>query len=164
MAGSGGDLSWLKPLSPDGNLSDDALGCHRGDFEIMNVRNAQPGFTYGYARATRGRVRHFQRKCYKVVSHEDPERMGDAEDPNYAAAGLDSTQDFDDVVLMKCPTERVRERQRERIQRTEASLKGVTAEYLDGAGEVGGNYHSSQRPIRYKAPHHRIEHGKTRAD
>ena len=164
MSASGGDLSWLKPLNPEGNLSEEALGCHKGDFSHMNVRNWQTGFTYAYARRNDGRIRHYKRMGYRVVTQDDPEYIGDADDPDFAAAGLDSSFGTGDVILMKCPTERVRKRQQERIAYTESMLKGVTDEYLDRAGEVGGNYHSTQRPIRYRRADHRLEHGKSRAD
>ena len=44
----GGQRALYRPLNQEGHYSGDAHGCHRGHMEVLNVRNARPGFRYYY--------------------------------------------------------------------------------------------------------------------
>ena len=153
MAGGGLPREWLRPLRPDGNLNDpnDALGCHRGDFEHMNVVNAQPGFSYYYAKNSPGAITSLMRRGYELVTSDHPERLGDVYNPNHGSnpTGL---QAFGELVLMRIPTERAaRERQKE-AEQIKSQLSGATKEFLDES-----DVDTLGRPIRYQNPGHGVQ-------
>jgi hypothetical protein len=155
MPGGGLPREWLRPLRRDGHLNDpnDALGCHRGDFEHLNVVNAQPGFRYYYARNKSGSIARFLRQGWELVTSDHPEKMGHIHNPHYSdnPSGL---QQYEELVLMRIPTEVAAQRRQERAAQVKAQLTGATKEFLEESDtDLQG------RPIRYRRDEHVVRYG-----
>lgn len=107
MLGGGEDARYLIPLMPDGNIQgSDGRGCHRGDFDYLNPRNTVPGRTYYHAVRSHAGVQKAAIKGWQVVQPDDPERLGDSNNPDFQAAGLDGFQTAGETVLMYMPEDR----------------------------------------------------------
>lgn len=154
--GGGGSLEWMRPVQPDGNRYPDRLGCHVGDTECFNIRCPQPGWIYAFPRRNQGQVNHFLRIGGRVIGPDDPEMIGIRNDPNFQAAGLDTSMGMGDVIAMKIPLHVVERRRKERSARNRAALAQASAAYLDGGSDIERRLSSPDRPIRFKDPRHGI--------
>lgn len=127
MLGGGEDSRLYVPLTREGNLADsEALGCHRGTYEWMNVTNAQPGYIYYLGRRTEAGLRQAALRGWQVVPPDSPERLGERTDPNFQAAGLDGVQTGGELVLMYMPESRYRVLCEEREERS-ARMRDMSA-------------------------------------
>lgn len=111
-----------------------SVGCHRGAYEALNVRNAQPGMIYYYAARRRGVLR-FLNRGWEVVLDSDPERWG-AELPDKVQAQLGGEKAFQDVVLVRAPEDLVRAENDEKAAQARAALNGSEQAYFDQGRRV----------------------------
>lgn len=151
---SGGDLQWIRPILPD----DDApLGAHRGNFEALNVRNAQRGFHYYYPRKDPSQILRFLNMGWEVVTKDHPESYG-AELPPDIGLPLDGVQAFHDVVLMRIPKDQYRAYKAERIERRRAALEANYIAFKNKERERLQGLAPHQRPqgrdLYYQGPGH----------
>lgn len=134
MISGGGNRRRLLPLQPDGNLTPGRLGCHRGDYESLNVPNPQRGrHYYGFENTPRGRLMA-QQRGYTLIRAGDPEYPGefDAEgNLRLGGAGAETLFTFGSLVMGWCPEEKWAERRRATAERARAMQRGATQTFLD---------------------------------
>jgi hypothetical protein len=94
---------------------------------------------------------------YEVVPPDSPEHKGKVVNLNYAQFGLDNYQVHGDVVMLRIPEERFRERQEMKTTLNQAGLTGVTQNYESRGMSLEERYgSSSDGPIYYRGPGHGI--------
>ncbi len=152
-AGEKQDL--MRPQDQQGNYTKGAVGCHKGHMEVLNVRNAKPGFRYYYPRTEPSSVRRALRQGWQPVSKTDPERMGEEEAPDLVAAGLDTTLTRNDIVLCRMPEERYREWRAQIDRRSEGTRGDSAAEYLEKGRPLQEAYGND---VYFKATGHGLRH------
>jgi len=133
MRGGGRDREELNNFNPDAyHQSDDPdkmMGCHKGDFAMLNIRNAQPGDTYSWANDTPTDVMKARMTGKRVVHADDPERAGFADMLGYDEGSLDSTgAGPPGVVLMKRSAKDERRVREEQQSQREKLLRSGDAE------------------------------------
>jgi len=131
----------FKPLDQDGNFTRDALGCHRGHMEVLNVRNPRPGFRYYYPRTDPSSMRRALRRGWQPCKLTDPERLGEEESPDLVGTGLDTSLQRQDIILCRMPEERYRA-QRAEIDALSERMQGdeSAAEFLEKGRAFEGAY------------------------
>ena len=155
--GVGESREVMRPLDQSGNYSPGARGCHRGHMEVLNVKNAKPGFHYYYARTDPSSIERSLRRGWEFVKLTDPERMGEEKRADLAAAGLDATMTRNDIVLCRMPDSRYREL-REQINRlSEGTRSDGSSEYLE-RGRSLQETHGQGEPIYFKSRGHGFRH------
>lgn len=134
---------------------EDMIGCHAGDFQCLNLGNAQPGYEYVWESANpRARV-GISIRGGEVV------KQGDAE---YAAlskmvgapTGLDTATMFGDVVLVRYPVERVRQRREQEQRAALQQLRGTESDFVNRADSLERSL-SPRRPSRFRRGDHHME-------
>ena len=140
----GGSNEWLQELTPEGNTQTDGYveirGGHRGFFTALNVGNPQPGFEYEWSVNSARDIQLARMKGWRQVQGDDPEMaafrmsvLGDHDDSDQPTP-LDTSDVFQDVVLMRMPSERLaRIRSEQDAERTASLEGGATAAFLQGA-------------------------------
>ena len=165
--GGGYDRSWLAELDPYGNTNMEAydvyentIGCHGGDFAGMNVCNPQPGFEYSWelnpsrpgARVADG-MKIFQNKG-QVVKAGDPEMAALSEMIGVEVSFLQTTAQFQELVLVRYPTEVIQARREEIDEKNKAQLrKGPAEGFINRADPLEANY-SSGGATRFRRSDH----------
>lgn len=152
---AGEDQKLYRPLDNKGNYTQGAVGCHRGHMEVLNVRNPKPGFRYYYIRTDPSSVRRAQQRGWQPVSKTDPERMGEEEQADLVAAGLDTTLTRNDIVLCRMPEERYRTWRAQMNQRSEGMQGDGSADYMEKGRPLQEIY---GKDVYFKAPGHGLRH------
>jgi hypothetical protein len=153
--GSGEDLKWIKPVTPEA----DVAGDHRGRFEGLNVRSPQPGWHYYWERRQASDILRRTMDGFVVVQGDDPEKFG-AKLPEGIGLPQDGVRAYGDVVLMKCPEDQYRELQAERLANAKAAREATTTAFLEKGHDVEqelGPHRTQGREPYYK----NIGHGDT---
>jgi len=147
----GGSLEWTRPIDP----SDDVVGCHRGNHEALNIRNAQPGFQYYYVRATPSKVLQFQNRGWEVLTSDHPERWG-AELPDIIQQQLGSVRAYQDVIPVRIPLEIYRRNRAMQDALARASREGPSEAYLEKSAsrerQLAGR--TGNRPVYFSRGDH----------
>jgi hypothetical protein len=154
----GGNRRDIRPIRPDGRFGDEALGIHRGDCESFNVVNAQAGDHYYHGKRKRRSIARLLRIGFRVVTEDDPERLEESRNPDFAAAGLDGNVGFGDTVLMKIP-QSVYKRWKERKTREQEDRQRSAAEgheFLDKGAQLRERFGEGNRDIHVQFPDHRV--------
>ena len=151
----GGDRRELRPLQTDAGV----LGNHKGAYEALNIKNAQPDEHYKYVRLSDSAIQTALNLGYRFVMDDDPEDWGvsKAEMPMRVQGALDSRKAFQDVVLMKIKLDKYVELRNEHDARSRAALDGAEAAYLnageDNAAAIGAA--AGENPLHYSRKTHR---------
>lgn len=153
----GRPLRFIRPNLPD---DEETLGCHRGSFEALNVRNPQRGVRYFYQRKDPSCILRSLNKGAKVVTSDDPEGWG-ADLPESVGLQLDGVHAFHDVVLMKIPLDKYRQLKAERLERRRAALEANYLAFKERERERLQSLHYHQRPdgreLYYKHSSHGVQ-------
>ena len=163
MQGGGQDLQWYEPLQHDGSRDLDTLeetiGCHVGPYAGLNVACPQPGFEYSWALNDPRELLRARQKGSQVVQAEDPEYSvyNDFEDPDRTP--LDTAKLYEEVVLVRTPTETVRERRLEENRRAEVSARGSIEDFTERASplEASCGRTDGRGPTRFSRGDHMME-------
>ena len=150
----GEDLSWYEEFTPD----DYTVGHFRGDLTALNIRNAQPGYTYYYVRNNTSDMIRFLNQGWSVVDANDPERYGAnaLNDKWSLPTNLGTEHAYKDVALMKIPIDRYREIQHRKDEERKTQLNGVVHSYLDRGADRARELHRppNGRSHYYANPDH----------
>lgn len=154
MLSAGQDLELIRPIRPDGRLSDKYHGTHRGKGSPFNIVNAVPGMHYYWARDDM-LVRYLM-DGWEIVPPESPERGMPEVDENYRKA-VDSFIRRDNLILLRISEERYAELQALKGTRSQGALYGVTDAYLDSeqSHQLESRYgENAGGPIRFPTRGH----------
>lgn len=170
---AGGDRIRFVELDSDGNTPMDSLdrsiGCHRGDYRVLNVQNPQAGFEYNWERNRPETIMRAKMRGGQMVRDGDPEYTSLRELAEIdASTPLDTRTVFGDVVLFRTPMDRVRERHEENARKSRQSLLGGVDRYVNQAQhderEQAGQRGMSS--LRFARSNHQLDlidaEGKTR--
>ena len=146
-----------KELTPEGNVRDPqtgevVLGSHQGEYEHLNVTNAQAGYRYAHLRRHEGRLRNKARKGYRVVQTGDPEYQEDVF-PEAIGAALGSSVVSNDVVLCRVSVEDY-EKELEAKRQKALQQAGADQKFLDKRHPAEFQYETAGRPLRYSKSGH----------
>ena len=153
--GVGEKRELYRPLNHEGNYSADAKGCHRGHMSVLNVVNSKPGFRYWYSRTDPSSIRRAVAFGWQPVSMQDPERMGEEQQPDLVAAGLDTSLSRNDIVLCRMPEARYRERRKNLDELAEGQRTDSAAEYLEKGRPLQETYGEA---VYFRGPGHGFRH------
>jgi len=140
--GLGSPRSWLTPLKPDGSgrawessPNEEIFGTHRAHAAGLNIRNPIPG--YEYAWGSRDPRRHLidRQRGYEVVRDTDPDgpawRSGAIDPDHNAPTPMDTSEVYQDVVLLRIPAARLTENRRLEEAERIASLRAAERSFID---------------------------------
>jgi len=150
---SGGGDNWdLRPVQHE----DGVVGCHKGQFEAFNVRNAQPGTHYYYERNHPGKILRRLNQGYRVLSDQDPEAWGADNLPEEYRSSVDTARAFGDVVAMATPMENYRKIRKDKVRLAEIARDGAEADFLGKGQQVEGRLGdlAGSQSLYYKRPNH----------
>jgi len=134
VRGGGKDRADYDNYSPDRYLQDDdpdkVMGCHKGPFAILNVKNPVPGWTYAHASSDPRKLHEARINRWQVIQADDPERLAAEE-----VLGYDNNNDMDStrtgmpgVVFVKRSPEDERRVREEEAKRHSQLLRDGDAE------------------------------------
>jgi len=149
MPTTGTPREWLRPLN---HLGSDVLGSHRGQHEALNIRNAQPGFHYYWARRKASDVQRFLNAGWLVVGADpnDKEQYGADLLPRIQE-GLDGTKPYQDVILLKIPVSKYKQILAQREADNKAAIGASSAAFEERGRELAISLGTSDgRPIYAK--------------
>jgi len=165
MQGGGKDRQWYEPLAPDGSRDldtvEETLGCHGGPYAGLNVGRPQPGFVYSWPLNDPRDLLRARHRGGQVVNGDDPEFAMYQELGDDYSTPLDTSQLYKDVVLLRTPTEKVRERREAEAKKAEIQSRGSVQDYLDGASDLEAEYGGRGRragPTRFVGDEHMTEY------
>ena len=159
--GGGGDRSWLTPLTPEGNrqtdspVGGDITGCHTGFCFGLNVRGAKENYSYQWLNRKPNEVAVARMKGFVLVRDGDSDSpaymagMEDLQDESDTPTSLDTSQVFQDVVLARIPTERLRALKDDEGEKAKRALRGGAAAFVAGATPEELATDPSGRPTRF---------------
>jgi hypothetical protein len=142
--GLGHPLQDLQPLiggntdmTDQGSQEYVTLGCHKGNFRGLNVRNPDPNFVYKWANNRPQELMAAVQQGRILVGADDQEMSAVQDLLGLEATPLDGSCMFQGMRLVKTPIERERQLQEQRQELHDARFKQGTAEkdYFDGATE-----------------------------
>lgn len=160
MFQTGGDTSWLRPVTPEergeGEGQPLQIGTHRGNYAALNIRNPQPGRHYAYVRADGKSYRRYVNEGWQPLRDDSPEQWGAEALPEWVQQQVGGARAFGDLMPMWIPHERYQEIVRARLDLAAASLRRTDRAYLDKGlqreAELGGR--AQGRPVYYFRPGH----------
>lgn len=165
MAGGGHDLSWYEPLNPNGSrdldTAEETLGCHVGPYAGLNVVRPQPGFAYSWINNDPRDKLRSRHNGAQVVQAEDPEYSAYTEFGDDYNTPLDTSQLYQDVILVRTPIEKVRERREAEARKAELQARGSVDDYLSRASDLEAEYgtrNDGAGPTRLVGRNHSIEY------
>lgn len=154
--GGGGDRSLLRYLKFDGNLDHDdsdteIVGSHKGVYAGLNVANPQPGWRYQWEVRSPRDVQLARQRGWQVIAQDDPEGAAWQLASDYDSdlpSQLDSSDVYQDVVLMKMPEHKYRSLLEQRVRENQERLTGSDTAFLDGVSEAeASSAHSGGRRV-----------------
>ena len=161
MLAGGVDLGDLQPLSEEA-VQAGMRGTYQGPANGLNIRNAQPGFSYSWIRHPRhdrggAQLQEFVNWGYEVCGKDSPEMKGAAKNAAYSELGLDSFQAHGDVILVRIPDQLFRVRQGYRDAQRKVALDGASEAFITKGRELQDRYsyaRSADGPLYYRGPGH----------
>jgi hypothetical protein len=134
---------------------EDITGCHTGHYYGLNISGARPGFSYQWLNRKPNEVAVARHKGFVLVNDGDSDSpaymagMEEYQDESDTPTPLDTSQVFQDVVLARIPTERLRQLEDANRERSERMLRGGTAAYVAGATPEELETDPDGRPTRF---------------
>lgn len=133
MATGAGDYrDYLRPTNVGPTDGTHTVGCYRGAFAALNVRNPQPGVRYAYESLSRGGAKILSRlnRGYELVRDTDPEQWGGTL-PITAQGQNGTIRAFGDVALVRIRLERYAAEQADKALRAKVALQATEADYRE---------------------------------
>ena len=152
----------LVPINELGERRAGVRGSHLGPASGLNIQGAQPGMVYKWIRHPKhdrggAQLQRFVNMGYEVVPPGDPEYKDREASLQYSQLGVDGYQVHGDVLLVRIPEEKERERQEFRTLQNQIAMTGGADEYLSRGEDLSNRYGLTDRaegPIYYKGPGH----------
>tara|TARA_Y100000590_G_scaffold413_1_gene611 strand:+ start:8930 stop:9478 length:549 start_codon:yes stop_codon:yes gene_type:complete len=169
MLGGGKDNNWLAPLDEEGNRQSDdiglesMIGCHTGSYTGLNVVNPQPGYEYKWERNTGPDLLRSRQNGGQVVQSGDPERAAMNEIISDGPSPLDTSDVYNDVVLMRYPEERMREIREREHDTAQKMMRGGANDFMDRVSQAEEML-SSGRSTRFRRSDHRLDYVSPQGD
>jgi hypothetical protein len=135
MLGGGMDLGWCERLDSDGNrnphmgVEEGVVGCHVGVYAGLNLYNAQPGNEYQWMMnpsrmgSSPADSLQIHQLGGSVVQGDDPEYAAFNKMEGMQASPLDTSNIFNELVLVRIPEARMAERRRENVEKNAKMLR-----------------------------------------
>lgn len=151
--GLGDPLEDLLPLvggntdmTDQGSVDFVTLGCHKGNFRGLNVRNPDPNMDYKWANDRPQELMAAVQQGSILVGPEDQEMSAVHDLLGLESTPLDGSCMYAGMRLIKTPIERVRQREEQRLRQYNAAFKegAVEREYFDGATEQEARFGGDQ--------------------
>ncbi len=162
--GGGADREWLEPLNDKGSRVgdgsprfDDLVGCHVGNCEGLNVENPEPGMVYVWELNRGPELRTAAMNGAIIVTDDMPERASLRSLASTNQGTLDTAQIYQDVILVKYPAERIRQRREAEQKRAQAMLRSGSDEFLGRVTAAERLLDPRGRGTRFANVDHRIE-------
>lgn len=173
MIGAGANREWLVPLDVEGNrpsehhdIDGTVVGSHTGPYAGLNIYNPQPGFEYQWelnphkgGQFDPASSHRIHQLGGQIVRTEDPEfavyqkMEGGADQP----APLDSNTVFNELVLVRIPSENLRRHREELDTKNQRRLRrGPEEAFVNNTGSTEASY-TSRGPTRFRLSDHRSE-------
>lgn len=170
MLGGGGERDWLIPLDPQGNKSMEAdgifentVGCHTGLFAGLNIINPQPGYEYQWMLNP---SRMGADVSDSLAIHELGGIVVVADDPEFAAyqkmqgmdaSPLDTSTVFKELVLVRVPEARMRQRREAQVEANLRQLRGGPEESFVSKASAEEIQAGQGAPTRFRSRRHQTE-------
>ena len=168
--GGGNDRSWLEPLDSEGNRNPDlgiehrVVGCHVGPYAGLNVYDPQPGFEYQWMLNPEGNMGGPAASLQihtiggQVVKDGDQEFAAFKVMEGMQATGTDTSSIFNEVILVRIPEARQRQRQQENLEKNARMLrKGPEESFVNRASHDERERYSGRGPTRFALRDHQTE-------
>ena len=177
--GGGSDREWLEPLDIEGNrnselgVEEKTIGSHVGPYSGLNVMNPQPGYEYEWLlnpSRSGGRLSdsHMIHQIGgEVVQEGDLEFAAYREMEGMQASGVDTASVFNELVLVRIPVEKQRERMQRHLDANNKMLrKGPEESFVNSASYLEGERYSDRGPTRFALRSHKtvFKHGNEEAE
>ena len=172
--GGGSDREWLEKLDSEGNrnpelgVEDRVVGNHTGSCSGLNLFNPQPGFEYQWmlnpARSGGhpGDAMEIHKVGGQVVVDGDPEYAAFKMMEGLQATGVDTNTVFNELVLVRIPAEKQRERMQRHLDANARMLrKGPEESFVNQASYDENERYSGRGPTRFAMRDHQtiFKHG-----
>lgn len=165
LLGGGADRLNLIPLNSEGNRDggdnpelDNMIGAHTGTSYGLNVTNPQAGYVYKWPRNQAKDINYYRRLGYSVVRAEDPEwSVGSKVPGDLDATPLDSSDIYQDVILMRAPEEAVRQQVEREQAKTKNQLRSGADAFVSNATPAEIAF-SGGAPTRFAQRKHRLDY------
>ena len=143
MFGGGRDREELEAYNPEEYLASDdphrRMGCHKGMYSGLNIKNAQTGMFYAWADTDPRALLMARMNGYEVVTSDMPERAAYSSDPSHDHQDTDSTSTgFPGVILMRRTAENERRVRAEEQAQADLLMRGGDG-YLNGGSQLERN-------------------------
>ncbi len=141
----GGQLDWLTPLDPRGNLTRETeggrevVGNHRGNYARYNVVDPEPGTVIQWARNHPDNLLQVRQRGWKVIHQGDGPQSAAAvyQDDSDTPTPLDTKVTCGSLVLVQTSEENFRHLQSETDREALVRLKGSNEAYLSRSEAKG---------------------------
>jgi len=168
--GGGTDREWCERLDSDGNrnphigVEEQVVGCHVGVYAGLNLYNAQPGWEYQWmmnpSRTGSSPADSLQIHQIggKVVQADDPEFAAFNKMEGMQASPLDTSNIFNELVLVKIPAERMAKRRQENVDKNARMLRaGPEESFVRQASDVESERYQGRGPTRFAMRGHQTQ-------
>lgn len=168
------DRSWMKPLTPEGNVQTDdpdlqgITGCHPLDSPSagFNILGALPGCEYTHERLptpSDNTLLRIRAEGGEIMRTGDPDRAAytlftERGDPRShgAASPLDSIQSNGEVMAVRWPEHAVRAKHEREQRKALAMSRGGAEDYVKGAS-AAERVAAGNRPSRFRRADHSLQ-------
>jgi hypothetical protein len=134
-----------------GNYTPNAVGCHRGHMQYLNVHNPQPGRHYYWTLTNPKDIRRAKTMGWTFITQQDPEWSGNEQYSDVIAAGLDTTVTRNELALCYMTEKQYATRQ-EYLEKLHAQQRSdSSAEYLEKGRPLQEMYGPE---VYFKGPGH----------
>jgi hypothetical protein len=162
MQGGGQDRAWYGPLLEDGtremDLGERTIGCHTGPYAGLNVVNPQEGFEYRWGLNDPRELLRARMAGSEVVQADYPEYSAYRALDDPTRTSIDTSELYQELVLLRTPTEKVRERRQREQEMAERSVRGSVDSYTDRAGALEADLaRRDGKPTRFARSDHMVE-------
>jgi hypothetical protein len=170
MLGGGMDLGWCEQLDSDGNrnphmgVEEGVVGCHVGVYAGLNLYNAQPGNEYqwmlnpsrqGSSPADSLQIHQIGGQ---VVQGDDPEYAAFAKMEGMQASPLDTSNIFNELVLVRIPEARMAQRRQENIDKNAKMMRaGPEESFVSRASDTESERYQGRGPTRFAMRGHQTQ-------
>lgn len=168
--GGGSDREWLEPLDSEGNrnpgldIEDRLVGSHTAEFAGLNVFNPRPGFEYAWLIDPNGHLGGTSAALAinsiggVIVREGDDEYSASSVLQGLHATGVDTNATFNELVLIRIPVERQRQRMQEHLDKNSRMLrKGPEESFINAASYLEGERYSDRGPTRFAMRGHQTQ-------
>ncbi len=162
--GGGYDREWLAPPDEGGNIQGDedmyenVVGNHKGPHAGLNVFNPQAGWIYVHERNTTVDRARSRAKGGRFVSADDPEFLGLRYMHDDAPSAIDTTEIYNDLILVAYPEARIRELREAEAAKSQAMMRSGSDDFLGRVTAAEREMDPRGRGTRFAMQDHRLDY------